>query len=1378
MPRFTHALTLFLVGNIILFVGSLAAAEPLHVAVTGPSAELADQITAELSHDEGLLTVERSQIELLLAEQALSQSSVEAETRIRAGRLLGVDVFLHVRAVANDQWQMDVIDGASGQVLASRTSAGGRPGLAAAHDILRGVASSRKGAGGVRLAVIDFGGPAENQDAAAHLTGLRLAEQLRIRLAESGLTVLDRTATAQVSDEQALAQSGLIQTPGQMSPLLGADLVITGQWRAEQGTLQLRILDARKAGTAAEETFPLDSAATLSEPMMKWTLAHSVGAPAAEAYAWASSIAAEAMIPFYRGVTLFEQGKPIEATDEFEKAYQLNDKFDEAYLWEARCYDAAGLAPLAEAERRFAQRSLVGWGISSLTANTSTDGITFLGMINQEGDAATCRKLEVLVTDAMARASHRLLLPANIAELRDEYDVLVGTPNSRGVTWNQAPGFLTRLTLSGSLAGTAGQRILQLRLNDTVRGNLLGSTDVALAGDVQAWNEQIAAAVRALLAAGATADAAQATPLAALPPRADLARQLGREGNIAVLQLALADPDYLAANFRAVQRRSLWNLSDFLRFGLREYLLTHVSAGCPQRPWLQLEEIGAFLPCEPVGELYSDRKIDPLPALAEFARAHPADLPGAVAEYMLLWETMAALPYPELEKRFAALEQRVEAHAGDVTLSNFNYLSGMPGHLRQLAIIAQDDPGRRLALPRDPYPHRIVPKLEAGGRVTLEEKSGWMANEWRHFDVSPEDAVQEARAAFAFLGRQQNNFKVDPRWLHDFPHSHALLSFVIEALRKADQDWGLPLLHPFDAAGERAAYREMVDYSFGELSRWLPLLRSSDELDEMESSGIRRFFTNLDRPGYRLTIPDQDFDRMHAALSQAATQAEQRLNLSQLRTYDRIWLDWRQITRGVSSFTNQEDWENDQQEIYDAPYLAARADQAAAAAENRPLFSSPWAQLMRQYEYASMPDAKRAGFYLVELPKLSREYGGSVVAGSEMEQMLKFALTLFNGGRYPEAETVLRQVYAAPLNDLNRSARSTDIRANAGFHLAALSQHAGRTAEAARLYREVLAAAPDRPINFMQDGGWKGGQPDSLQTFASRFLSELREAGQGGPGGAVHQIQVRHPRYFPGAITYYFRIPPGAPPAPGGYRVLLVVPSFNDGAAKFCLDTSGWARFADAHGLCLVVPQFVNLWSDSRLPERWSGDATLEAIRQIALQFPVQQSGWLLHGYGHGAEFVERFALWKPQLCSAVSVHSNADWAWQEALPAGLHPLGDLRNLPMLVTCGDEEYGGVFNLYPSSVRFVTFARDAGVPIIWKLWPHTQHRPTPEMEQLAQTFLADALAPAPSNEHFIGDLRTWKFFRSSDARAAAIPARWRQDLPSHPFALLWGQEITP
>jgi len=206
------------------------------------------------------------------------------------------------------------------------------------------------------------------------------------------------------------------------------------------------------------------------------------------------------------------------------------------------------------------------------------------------------------------------------------------------------------------------------------------------------------------------------------------------------------------------------------------------------------------------------------------------------------------------------------------------------------------------------------------------------------------------------------------------------------------------------------------------------------------------------------------------------------------------------------------------------------------------------------------------------------------------------------------------------------------------------------------------------------------------------------------------------------------------------------------------------------------VPDFFDFWKTNfNLTEQWSGEATLKALAKIQERYPIETGKLLLHGYGYGAGFVERFALWKPELCAAVSAHSTDAWEWREAPEAGLHPLSDMSLIPFFVTAGENDGGVEGGCYGEGVRFSTFARGAGVPLIWKLLPHTVHRPSAEMEKMAQVFLADALDGTKGKEHFTGDQRTYQYYPAGDKRIAGVPAQYRTELASREFADLWGRE---
>jgi hypothetical protein len=77
----------------------------------------------------------------------------------------------------------------------------------------------------------------------------------------------------------------------------------------------------------------------------------------------------------------------------------------------------------------------------------------------------------------------------------------------------------------------------------------------------------------------------------------------------------------------------------------------------------------------------------------------------------------------------------------------------------------------------------------------------------------------------------------------------------------------LPLHHPFDAAAEKAEYRELTSSVFNEIRREIQNAGTSSELDKLESYEIRLFLTALVHPGFTQTVPDSEFNAMKAAFA-------------------------------------------------------------------------------------------------------------------------------------------------------------------------------------------------------------------------------------------------------------------------------------------------------------------------------------------------------------------------------------------------------------------------------------------------------------------------------------------------------------------------------
>ena len=302
---------------------------------------------------------------------------------------------------------------------------------------------------------------------------------------------------------------------------------------------------------------------------------------------------------------------------------------------------------------------------------------------------------------------------------------------------------------------------LQLTLNDTPSGNLLGSAEIALAKDSSGWPQQIDSAVKKLLShsdtptprpqtGGACRDAARRD-------RGEISTANRVDRNLAIVRLALKDPAALATRWQPLQKAG-WNVTDYVNYGLRQYLLDKIPADNPNRPWMELEWISGFMKFSPRFANYTDDKVDPIAELQKFVKAHPGDFSGAVADYMLLFATMDGMPYPELEKRAAALDEKFHRLSRGQPVSYSDEMMTMPDLLRQLAIIAQDDPARRIPLPNEHLPKEIAPKVVQGGRVEIEETTPWMGRVWDHIDLTQEESVQEARATLAYLGRGDVRF--------------------------------------------------------------------------------------------------------------------------------------------------------------------------------------------------------------------------------------------------------------------------------------------------------------------------------------------------------------------------------------------------------------------------------------------------------------------------------------------------------------------------------------------------------------------------------------------------------------------------------------------
>lgn len=88
-------------------------------------------------------------------------------------------------------------------------------------------------------------------------------------------------------------------------------------------------------------------------------------------------------------------------------------------------------------------------------------------------------------------------------------------------------------------------------------------------------------------------------------------------------------------------------------------------------------------------------------------------------------------------------------------------------------------------------------------------------------------------------------------------------------------------------------------------------------------------------------------------------------------------------------------------------------------------------------------------------------------------------------------------------------------------------------------------------------------------------------------------------------------------------------------------------EFAEEEGFVIISPSFVfdeKNWESKtsyQYPSAWSGEAFLRIVEKVKRTFEINISKFYLYGFSAGAQFSLRFALWKPELCSAVSAHAG-----------------------------------------------------------------------------------------------------------------------------------------
>lgn len=1266
-------------------------ASTVRVVVVGPE-DVAALVEAELSAAGEFVVLERSALKAIFREW-------EGGDLSQLGNLAGADYLV---AVSADAKRLSLIDATNGRWLGEVSTT--NPSAALRELMVRVIEPVRP-----TVAVV----------------GDHFLDGLQHWLADEGFQVLDRKQSLQALGERELGETGFTKACERTTPFLGAEFVIARDAHSLRvfggnGHLlgEMPISSAKPDGPDAEKLHQLLSGNRTAEAVFR------------------QHVATEALKPFYRGIRNFSAGRYPEAAAEFQRAYEASNRFEPAYRWEARCYDAMGLPRLAAAVTRFADLGFHGRGAALGADITPRQGLLFLGI---DGPEARGARLSLEAIPALSQ--HNLFLPESLAVAREQFDLLTRTDHTTGPRWETAGGFVVREGIAGQLLDDGRVR---LEFWDLLSGELLGLRGVVAPTTKAEWE----AAVDDLLNGGIPAlregpsfrPLDQAAALAALK-----SAQTNPARNTALLHLLQSAPDDPATIGTPFVKGSdeKDGLDAFLNHAKRDQLIATLQPEHPMRTWLELERLQSFLPWPGTGQLFSGEPVDAIAELGKFSRAEPPHPARVVARYFWLFDRQAKLTPEQLVRETEALRNLLEAHPEIPRREDLLKLARTWVHIARVAAGVETMKDR----PADYHiPERFRMEIARDGTPKVEWND--VAGAFREgFDFYTEAEYKtECEFAIAQQGRGERLLRVFPDWMERFAQCLGSVYFISwGAMQAVAGDLGRPWIHTLsqEAAAGQQHWRNMVEYAQRNLLHYLAKVKSREHF-AMVDRIVNYFVHRLNTRSFRQVVPDDEYAQWHEQLRQASAEAARRAGCADktTRTWDTNMHDWRTLTREVSARRLANDLDVGPNHFKDFQALQEKERSAFArlASPNaRPSDLRAWWRTTDGEIGLWQTPAELAELILARLSFIQERIGAEELFDDDRALLLDCAIVLMQGRKNAAAEELLREVATVPPSKSSDDSITRALQASAFWHLARILRVDGRKVEAVTALQDCLQKCEGLHVRYLwrvqpDYRGWllRVPQGAGVASLALRTLEEMRfDPARGQLPEGVEFTTVRTRQLNNPELLVFYRLPSTKAKA-----ALVLAPSVNESVLPMLEKDSSWVQFADEHGLVLIVPQFNgadthrysgHAFTAYQNAQCWSGAALLEAVRKIAAKVGLTDQRLLLHGYGGGAQFLQSFSRWKPEQVRALSAHSASTWAWLEGI-SGQHPLADLREIPMLFTVGELDNAslGDANRRASTAQLVTMLRAAGCDARFELLPGAPHRPTPEMEKLAMEFLAENL----------------------------------------------------
>jgi dienelactone hydrolase len=177
-----------------------------------------------------------------------------------------------------------------------------------------------------------------------------------------------------------------------------------------------------------------------------------------------------------------------------------------------------------------------------------------------------------------------------------------------------------------------------------------------------------------------------------------------------------------------------------------------------------------------------------------------------------------------------------------------------------------------------------------------------------------------------------------------------------------------------------------------------------------------------------------------------------------------------------------------------------------------------------------------------------------------------------------------------------------------------------------------------------------------LQWWHVKLISpDISETGGSNPVAAITSISgsvktgigsIATNNYANRSLEYFYFFPAKFIELPQrAHPVLIIVPGLSGRGSNAANST--FREAALANGWIILAPSFIfdqSNWETAtsyQFPAVWSGQALLDIMKDFSSRQHLTLGRIFLHGVSAGAQFVVRFALWRPGLCQAVSAYAG-----------------------------------------------------------------------------------------------------------------------------------------